>query len=115
LARASARGNSTAPAEPNGEKGWLGLRYSGISNKDIERFALTSDQGVIVTKLRDNSPASQAGVLKDDAIIAVNDAPIADRKHFGRLMKTLQAGQMVVLDIMRAGQRRFTYIAVEAR
>jgi C-terminal processing protease CtpA/Prc len=115
LARASARGNSTAPAKPNGEKGWLGLRYSGISSKDIDRLALTGDQGVIVTKLRDNSPASRAGVLKDDAIVAVNDEHIADRKHFSRMMKTLQAGQMVVLDIMRAGQRRFTYIAVEAR
>ncbi len=119
LARAGARSNGSAPANapggPNGEKGWIGLRYSGISNKDMQRFGLSTNQGVIVTNTRDNSPASRAGVLKDDVITSVNQQPIADRKRFKQLMKTLQAGQIVVLDIMRAGQRRFTYIAVEAR
>jgi C-terminal processing protease CtpA/Prc len=115
VARAVARTNGNAPAEPNGEKGWLGVRYSGISGKDMERFGLATDQGVIVTKLRDDSPAMRAGILEDDVITSVNDDPVVDRKSFGQAMKGLQAGQMIVLDIIRTGERRFTYVAIEVR
>jgi len=115
LARVTAREAGSAPAEPTGERGWLGIRYSGVSGSYMRQAGLADQSGVLVTSVRDGSPASKAGVIADDLVKAINDHAILDQREFRTRARALMAGEVVVLDVIRAGQRRFVYIAVEER
>jgi hypothetical protein len=115
LARVAAREIGNAPAEQNGQKGWLGIRYSGVSGSYMRNAGLPDQEGVLVTSVREGSPASKAGVSADDIVRAINHHQIIDQKEFRTHARALLAGDIVVLDLIRAGQRRFTYILVEER
>lgn len=114
-ARRLARARGNAPAEVIEERGWLGIRFDGISKAQMQRLALTSQEGVIVDFTQPGSPAAKAGLLSNDVIIGFNDTPITDSRSFRNTTRGLQAGQLVVLKVQRLGALRYIYIAVEER
>ena len=69
----------------------------------------------MISRVSDASPAHKAGLRPDDVVLALDDAQVPDRRAFSAMTKDLQAGQIIVLDVLRSGQRRFVYIAVEPR
>ena len=114
-ARLSARQASDAPSQPNGRKGWLGFRFSNVSADDVVEWGLPSDQGIVVQSTRKGSPAAKAGVLEDDFITAFNDVLVPNKKSFQQQAGYLVAGEIVVLDVLRAGQRRLIYVVIEEK
>lgn len=115
LARDQARARGNAPAQVIEERGWLGIRYDGISKAQMQRLALVSQEGVIVDSAQPGSPSAKAGVLSNDVIIGFNDVLITDSRSFRNAARGLLAGQLVVLKVQRLGALRYIYIAVEER
>jgi len=115
LARLSARQTSSAPLQPNGRKGWLGFRFSNVSADDVVERGLPSEQGIVVQSIKRGSPAAKAGLLEDDLITAFNDALVSNKKSFQQQAGNLVAGEIIVLDVVRAGQRRLIYVVIEEK
>ena len=80
----------------------VGLRVARAGYRDLPPF---------VERVRKNSPAEKAGVLKDDLILSINNANVADIREFDERWKTLSPGQPIDLVIRR--DRRILNVRLE--
>jgi S1-C subfamily serine protease len=86
--------------------------YIGISaqtvpiHRRIVRFYnLPKETGIVVVGLEPNSPASAAGLREGDAIVALDDRPLAGVDDLHRLLTDAQVGVRCVLTIIRHTER----------
>ncbi len=80
----------------------LGLHFDGVGQATVERI----DEG---------SPAARAGLRVGDRIVAVDGEPVADDIDFFVRMVDKQAGQDVVMTVVRARERREFTVHLDAR
>lgn len=80
----------------------LGLRIARTGYKDLPPF---------VDRVRKGSPAEKAGVLKDDLILSINNANVADVREFDERWSQLPAGKPV--DVVIRRERRILSIRLE--
>ncbi len=91
------------------EKGYFARPYMGISfqpiNPDIaSRYDLPAEWGVYVTKVAENSPASQAGLQEGDIITKVGDIPIDETHSYVNTLFTFNPGDKIALEIVRGNK-----------
>ncbi len=86
--------------------------YIGISaqtvpiHRRIVRFYnLPKETGVVVVGLEPNSPASAAGLREGDAIVALDDKPVAGVDDLHRLLTDAQVGVRCALTVIRHTER----------
>jgi serine protease Do len=89
------------------------LGFSAIDLSDEQKQELGIDGGVQVTHLV-NGPATQAGVRKDDIILAIDNIPVNNLRQFENLVKGLPAGKSVALLVQRSGTPTFLALKVPA-
>ncbi len=93
---------------------WTGiLRFEPLLPKEAELRKLVGRPGVLVGQVVPNSPASKAGVLQSDAIVALNGKPLEElptpaliRDNFWRLLRRVKPGKTVSLTIQRKGKEQ---------
>ena len=61
-------------------RGWLGVQIQDIDEGMAKALQLNGWNGAIISQVIKNSPAEDAGVEKQDVIIAVNGVKVEDRK-----------------------------------
>jgi S1-C subfamily serine protease len=91
----------------NGQRmvwGWLGVQTSELSIGQAKNLGLPAAQGVLVNAVLSGHPAERSGLLKQDVILAVNDSQVDSPRDVRRLIGGLEAGRVVRLTILRAGQ-----------
>ncbi len=91
----------------------VGLEYQELNEEILQHLKLTDVTGLIVTTVKKNSPAQQAGIQRTDIVEAIDGQPvhtIEDATAINRLFKT---GQTVALDIIRDGNRKRVKILIE--
>ncbi|MCU7842454.1 MAG: trypsin-like peptidase domain-containing protein [Candidatus Thiodiazotropha sp. (ex Monitilora ramsayi)] len=54
-------------------RGWLGIQGQNVTERLAEAFGLRSAEGILVTGVLENGPASQAGIRPGDVITMIND------------------------------------------
>ncbi|HET6596058.1 MAG TPA: trypsin-like peptidase domain-containing protein [Anaerolineales bacterium] len=91
------------------EKGYFARPYMGISfqpiNPDIaSRYDLPAEWGVYVTKVAENSPASQAGLQEGDIITKVGDIAIDGTHSYVNTLFTFNPGDKIALEIVRGNK-----------
>jgi S1-C subfamily serine protease len=86
--------------------------YIGISaqtvpiHRRIVRFYnLPKETGIVVVGLEPNSPASAAGLREGDAIVALDDKPVAGVDDLHRLLTDAQVGVRCALTVIRHTER----------
>ncbi len=77
---------------------WLGV--AAHENIDGDRYL----PGVVVAFVWVDSPASQAGLLEDDVIVAIGKNKPRSPEHLGRLVRLQKPGSTITLDFHRDGQ-----------
>ncbi len=66
-----------------GGSSYKGMSVEPLSEAMKRRLSLTSDvKGVVVTKVKPSSPAYEAGVMKGDVVIQIEDKEITSLKEF---------------------------------
>ena len=71
--------------------------------------------GVLLEAVGDDTPASRAGLLAGDLLIALDGEPIADLRAFSEALRGYAAGQTVSATVERAGQKLTLAVTLEAR
>ncbi len=89
-APAQSRDTSAEPARP-GSLGLVGAELAGT-------------EGVRVVSVDAGSAASSAGVKSDDVIVAINGKKVRTLDEMGMMLRGRSAGEMLELEIVRAGQ-----------
>ena len=80
----------------------FGATFRNLTAKEHETLEL--EGGVQIGSVVGGTPASQANLMSGDYVIAVNGAPIKDRKQFQQMLSDA-AGKAVTLKVIRNQQR----------
>lgn len=80
----------------------FGAMFRDLTAK--ERESLQVDGGVRIGGVIGDSPASQANLLPDDLVLALNGTPISGRGQFQELLKD-NAGKTITLRVLRGATR----------
>ena len=83
---------------------WTGLRIQNVDEGIANYYKLNNTNGVIVTHVWDNSPASKAGLTPGDIILRINDYLITDDQLIKGVLQEFRTNQTVTLKVLREGK-----------
>jgi serine protease Do len=87
------------------------LGFTAVDLSDRQKEELEIEDGVLVSHMITGA-ASQAGVRKDDIILAVDNKPVTNLAEFNKIVKDLPGGKSVALLVQRSGSPTFLAIKV---
>lgn len=93
------------------EKGYFARPYMGISfqpiNPDIaSRYDLPAQWGVYITRVAENSPASNAGLQEGDIITKIGEVALDETHSYVNTLFTFKPGDQITLEIVRGNDAR---------
>jgi serine protease Do len=109
-----AREARAAPAEKGGENRAsekLGLALQELTPELAKQLGVQSDKGVVVTEVKPDSPAAQAGLAPGDVIREVNRTPVQGLEDVERGLARGDDPAQVLLRVERDGSQRYVVVA----
>jgi serine protease Do len=83
---------------------FLGVQLEEVTAEQVKRLGLPEERGALITDVVSDSPASKAGLQKDDVIVRWNGVPVESAMQFRRQIHETPAGRAVRLGIIRNGR-----------
>lgn len=114
--RGLASGKDSGKEGVESADGLLGLSVRPITSEDVRRFNLDSNAGLLVTAIKPDSLAAEAGIQPGDVVLAVNKQAVATAADLAAYIKA--AGKQrgaVLLQISRQGQIFYRAIETEKK
>ncbi len=93
-------------------RGWLGVVIQNVDKDLAESFGLKKAEGIIVSEVQKDSPASSAGLQRDDIIMRLNDTPLKDVSDLRNSVALLPSGSKATLDIIRDGREKKIQVTI---
>ena len=82
-------------------RGWLGVYIQNVTPEIAQAMNLSSPQGVIVSKVQENSPAQKAGLKPEDIIQQFNGKDVTSSVELSTWVASTSPGTTVTLKILR--------------
>ncbi len=73
----------------------LGLEVRPVTPAEVQKYGLSSSQGVVITRVDPKGPFGQAGFEVDDMILQVDNLPIIGLDGFVSVMSALKPNQKI--------------------
>lgn len=96
----------------------LGMEIQPLSKEQRAAAGLTTETGgVLVTGVKNGSPASRRGIRRGDIIIRTNEKPITDGNSFSKEIKRLAGTgkKFVLLRVVRSGETVFVTVDISEK
>lgn len=93
-------------------RGWLGVIIQNVDKNLAESFGLKKAEGILVSEVQKDSPASGAGLQRDDIILRLNDSPLEDVTDLRNRVALLPPGSKATLDIIREGREKKIQVTI---
>lgn len=103
---------ASASANELPRRGQLGVSVAELDSANAERLAVDPSAGVWVYALAGRSPLRDAGVRVNDVITSLAGRPTPNVPVFGEVAGTLDAGDVVGVELLRMGNRLDAQVAV---
>lgn len=87
------------------ERAYLGVVIQQVSQELAERFGVKANQGVLVSDVRDNTPASKAGLKAGDVVLEFSGQPVNKPAELQGLVEQAASGSTHPLTVLRDGRR----------
>lgn len=91
-------------------RGWIGIQGQDVTDKLAEAFGLHTNDGILVTGVLENGPASKAGVRPGDVITSINSNPLNNSQDLQQYI----AGQPPGTELRIGGWRGNDDFSLEA-
>lgn len=111
---AIAVGGSAARVQADDASPWLGV-YTQSLDDDLRDGIDYRGEGVLVTRVVDESPADRAGLHKGDVIIRVDSETIGSSRALSRYIRGRSVGSRVQVQVSRDGTNRSFDVVLTAR
>jgi serine protease Do len=92
---------------------FLGINLADLTPEISERFGLPVERGVIVTNVERGGPTDDAGLRREDVIIALDSAEIEDSGDLLGALRDYEPGDNVTLTVVRGGRGGEERVEVE--
>ena len=96
-------------------RGWLGVSIDDVTSDVAARLGLKDAKGALVTVVRSNSPASDAGVSANDVILEFNRRSINSVRDLTRAVAETKVGAKVPMVVRRDRKRVTLQVVVDRR
>ena len=87
-------------------RGWLGVQIQDVDEGMAKALQLNGWNGAIISQVIKNSPAEDAGVEKQDVIIAVNGVKVYDSSNLKNLISSGRPHDKTKLTLIRDGHEK---------
>ena len=87
-------------------RGWLGVQIQDVDEGMAKALQLNGWNGAIISQVIKNSPAEDAGVEKQDVIIAVNGVKVDDSSKLKNLISSGRPHDKTKLTLIRDGHEK---------
>ena len=92
-------------AEGKFTRAWLGLAIQGLNeNPDLREFIQGIEEGVVVSKIMPDGPASKSDLKPIDVITSVDGQHVNTPQQLRAAIRRKKIGQPVTLDVFRKGK-----------
>jgi len=95
--------------------GYLGVRVQDITRSLMKARDLPNDEGAMVNRVEDQSPADQAGIERGDIIVEVNRQAIKNSQDLIETMQDIKPGSKVGITVLRDGTQKNLKVEVAKR
>ncbi len=86
-----------------GKGGFLGVQLTDLTPELRAHFGVATDEGVMVAKVVDDSPAFLAGLAAGDIITRVEGETVNSSSDLTHMIRSREEGETVTLEIWREG------------
>ena len=87
-------------------RGWLGVQIQDVDEGMAKALQLNGWNGAIISQVIKNSPAEDAGIEKQDVIIAVNGVKVDDSSNLKNLISSGRPHDKTKLTLIRNGHEK---------
>jgi len=97
------------------ERTYLGVSLLDLTSQLGDYFSVDKGRGALITEVRDDSPAKEAGLKAGDVIVSIDEDKIFDSEDVRDLISEKEAGDKVEVTVVRdKKERRFSVEVAEA-
>lgn len=89
------------------QRGYLGVTIRSVDGNLSKKENLKSTRGVFIDSVAENSAAEEAGIMRGDVILKVNETSIENAAELQEIIARHRPGDSVTLQIMR-GEEKLT-------
>lgn len=93
-----------APAPKQIEATFLGVSTDPITAQAAKQLGLEKATGLLLSFIKDDSPAAQAGLKKNDVLLKLNDQILINAEQFVVLIRSFEPGEKVTMHGLRGGE-----------
>ncbi len=87
------------------KRAWLGVSFINLESTVLSALKISKySNAVMVTKVEEDSPASVAGLLPNDVILAINKLELANINRANIIVASLVVGTTTELSVLREGK-----------
>jgi C-terminal processing protease CtpA/Prc len=98
-----------------GKGGYLGVHLQTL-NKDLaEYFGVKDDEGALILKIEEKSPAEEAGLKAGDVITQLEGKNISNPEAVSDILSDLEEGDEVTIQVIRHKKKRTVKAELEER
>ena len=83
---------------------YMGINFQPINPDIAAQYNLPAQWGVYVTKVAENSPASDAGLQEGDIIVKLGDITLDETHSYVNTLFTFKPGDQITLNVLRNGK-----------
>jgi serine protease Do len=109
------RGSRSIVSQSITRRGYLGVGVVEINAERAKALKLSSDSGVEVMHVDEDSPASKAGLRVNDIILELNGQKVDEVEQFVKTIGDTAPGGKVDLTILRSGTKQNLSARVDSR
>ncbi|MCB9481088.1 MAG: Do family serine endopeptidase [Desulfobacteraceae bacterium] len=101
----------------NGEvvRGWLGVQIQDVDEGIAEYYGLKKPEGVFVSEVFEDNPASDAGIRAGDIITSVGKEKVKNSRDLTREVAGLKVGAKVDVEVIRDGKKKVFEVKIGKR
>ncbi|MEO1437921.1 MAG: trypsin-like peptidase domain-containing protein [Bacteroidota bacterium] len=88
------------------QRGFLGVLISDVTNQIAERYDLESLDGVYISRVNENSAASDAGLQEGDIITHVNGVRVVSTPELQEQVARFRPGNTISIEFLREGKQK---------
>jgi serine protease Do len=96
-------------------RGWLGVSIDDMTPELAKTLGLRKPEGAVVTLVRPNSPAADAGVEANDVVLAFNRHEVTSVRDLTRAVADTAIGTRAPMVVLREGKRVTLSVTVDRR